>query len=246
MPPGVRDSVGEATVAILPTGAIEAHGPHLPLNTDVVIAEAMAYEGARRLEGAGVPALVLPPLTYTGAGFAVAFPGMVSVSPAAVSRTIIEIAQALQRAGLGTLAIANAHFDPLHLGSLRRAIDLLRVELAPVRIVYPDLTRKPWALRLGDEFTSGACHAGQYESSIVLAARPDLVRQELLDGLQDNPVSLSEAIRAGKTSFEAAGGDQAYFGFPARATAEEGRATIATLGQILCEAVMQCAEESPS
>ena len=52
-----------------------------------------------------------------------------------------------------------------------------------------------------------------------------------------NPVSLSHAIRDGKGSFEEAGGPRAYFGFPAQASAEEGRATIETLGLILEEAV---------
>ena len=53
-----------------------------------------------------------------------------------------------------------------------------------------------------------------------------------------NPASLSRAIRDGKRTFEAAGGARAYFGSPARASAEEGRATLAVLGQILADAVL--------
>jgi creatinine amidohydrolase len=71
----------------------------------------------------------------------------------------------------------------------------------------------------------------------VLAERPGLVRDAIRAALPPNPASLSRAIRDGKQSFEEAGGSRAYFGSPAQATAEEGRATIETLGAILEEAV---------
>jgi len=103
----------------------------------------------------------------------------------------------------------------------------------------PDLTRKPWAARLTEEFRSGACHAGRFEGSIVLAERPDLVREPVQKALAPNPASLSTAIRAGARTFAEAGGPRAYFGAPAEATAEEGRATIETLGQILADAVRE-------
>jgi creatinine amidohydrolase len=104
-------------------------------------------------------------------------------------------------------------------------------------VAFPNLAAKPWALRLSDEFKSGACHAGQFETSILLAERPELVREATRAVLPPNPASLSRAIRDGKQSFEEAGGDRAYFGFPAQATAEEGWATIEVLGVILDEAV---------
>jgi creatinine amidohydrolase len=104
-------------------------------------------------------------------------------------------------------------------------------------VAFPNLVTKRWALRLSDEFKSGACHAGQFETSVVLAERPELVRAHTMAALAPNPESLSRAIRAGKTDFEAAGGPLAYFGYPSQATAEEGRATIEVLGAILDEAV---------
>jgi len=70
-----------------------------------------------------------------------------------------------------------------------------------------------------------------------MAARPEAVRESERAELADNPASLSEAIRAGQTTFEEAGGPLAYFGYPARASVEEGEATIDTLGAILQEAV---------
>jgi creatinine amidohydrolase len=104
-------------------------------------------------------------------------------------------------------------------------------------IAFPNLARKPWASRLTEEFRSGACHAGRFEGSIVLAVRPELVRDTVRRTLAPNPASLSTAIRSGAATFEEAGGPRAYFGWPADATAEEGRATVETLGEILAEAV---------
>src|SRR5437016_266112 len=101
-----------------------------------------------------------------------------------------------------------------------------------------DVTKNPWAIRLTEEFRSGACHAGQYESSIVLAARPELVRETVRRSLPANPRSLSGAIHAGQTNFEQAGGPRAYFGSPAEARADEGARTIEVLGAILEEAVL--------
>ncbi len=232
----VPDAAGPGSVAILPVGAIEAHGPHLPLETDVIIAQAMARAGAGRLAARGVRVVVLPPMTYTAAAFAQGFAGTISLRPDTVTATMLDIAGSLTQHGFGVLAIANAHLDPGHLTSLEAAVSAIRRDLG-LAVAFPNLAAKPWAARLGDEFKSGACHAGQFETSIVLAERPELVREATRTALPPNPASLSRAIREGKGSFEAAGGARAYFGFPAQATAEEGRATIEVLGGILEEAV---------
>jgi creatinine amidohydrolase len=150
--------------------------------------------------------------------------------------TVVDIARGLVRHGFELLAIANAHLDPGHLGSIEAAVNQVRRELGLI-VAFPNLATKPWALRLSDEFRSGACHAGQFETSIVMAERPELVREAARATLPPNPVSLSRAIREGKLSFEDAGGPLAYFGFPAQASVEEGRATIEVLGTILDEAV---------
>ena len=231
-----RGMSGPGSAAILPVGAIEAHGPHLPLETDVIIALAMARSGAARLEARGFRITILPPLMYTVAGFAQGFAGTVSVRRDTVIATVLDIAGSLARQRFGVLAIANAHLDPGHLSSLEAAVTAVRQELG-IAVAFPNIALKPWALRLGEEFKSGACHAGQFETSIILAERPELVRDSLRATLAPNPTSLSRAIREGKQSFEDAGGSRAYFGYPAQATAEEGRATIEILGEILDEAV---------
>ncbi len=234
----VRDLDPEATVAILPVGAVEAHGPHLPLSTDRIIAAAMAEDGARRLAGRGLTCLLLPPVDYTSAGFAAAFPGTVSIRPETVTSLLADVGAGLARTGFRRLAVANAHFDPGHLQSIYDALGRIRSE-TKLAVAFPDVTRKPWASRLTDEFKSGACHAGRYEGSVVLTRRGDLVRDDVRSALPANPASLSSAIRDGLTTFEQAGGAQAYFGDPAAASASEGEQTVAALGEILEQAVME-------
>jgi len=234
----VRDLDRARAVAVLPVGAIEAHGPHLALSTDVVIAEGMARAAAARIAARGFEAVFLPALSYTAAPFGAAFAGTLSMTPATVTALVVDLARELTRHGFAALAIANAHLDPAHLGSLEAAVTRAHSEqLLP--IAFPNLTQKSLALRLTEEFRSGACHAGRYEGSIMMAERPELVRDDLALALAPNPASLSAAIRDGRQTFVEAGGPDAYFGAPAEASAEEGRATVAILGEILAEAVAE-------
>ena len=229
---------GEAAriVALLPVGAVEAHGPHLPLVTDVVIAGAAAEAALPGLRRLGLHPILLPPLSYTPAPFAAGFPGTISVRPATFTALLADIATSLEGQGVHALAIVNAHLDPAHLASIARAS---RAHTGPMAVIHPDLTERRWARRLTEEFMSGACHAGRYETSVVMAAAPELVREEERRGLPANPASLSRAIRAGKTTFEEAGVAEAYCGEPAAATAEEGSETVEALAGIVVEAVSE-------
>lgn len=243
-----RDLARSQPIVVLPVGAIEAHGPHLPLGTDVFIAQAMAKSGAEKLSAEGYEVVLLPPLAYTAASFAGNFPGTLNLGADIVAGTIGQISASLSRHGMRVLVLANAHFDPEHLRALHQAARLCREDHGMV-VVFPDLTQKPWATRLTREFQSGACHAGRYEGSLVLAIAPDLVRVGRMGELAPNPVSLKLAIQAGKRNFEEAGGDGAalaYFGYPAEATAEEGRATLEALGAILRDAALAELERSKS
>ena len=226
--------------ALLPVGAIEAHGPHLPLATDVIIAGAAARAAVSGLRRLGLHPMVLPPLAYTAAPFAADFPGTISVRPATVAALVQDVAASLERQGAELLVVANAHFDPAHLAALHDAAQACRSSRdRAMPVVFPDVTRKPWATRLTPEFQSGACHGGRYETSVVMASTPELVRDEAARQLPPRHVSLPKAARRGAATFDQAGVPDAYCGDPAAATAAEGRATIEVLGQILVDAAAQ-------
>lgn len=234
--PQIRDLDG--WVALLPVGAIEAHGPHLPLATDGWIAEAMARHGAAKLRDSGVEALVLPAHHYTPATFAASFAGTVDTPPAVVQGVIRAVSAGAALAGAAMLVVVNAHFDPANVVAIREAVADLTESADSLTVLCFDLTRHRRAQRIGGEFVTGACHAGRYEGSLMLAIRPDLVDRESAEQLQPYPRSLAEAIREGATSFEELGGHDAYFGWPAEATEDEGRATLDLLAEMLAEDVL--------
>jgi len=236
--PEAEEAARRGAALILPVGSVEPHGPHLPLDTDVIIAEAMAERAARMLRAGSGEAWVLPSLPFSVTDFSAGFGGAISVGPDAVSTILTDACASLARQGFRRIALANAHLEPGHRESLRASVEAAR-RASGADVVFPDLTSKRWARMLTEEFRSGACHAGQFETSIVMARQPAAVREEIRRGLAPNPISLSRKIRDGAATFRAAGGHQAYFGNPAAATAEEGRSTIETLATILATAIRE-------
>ena len=234
-PPRPPPPHGSRLVAILPLGAIEAHGPHLPLVTDVIIAAAAAKAALPGLRRLGLHPMLLPSLAYTAAPFAAGFPGTISLRPATVTALLADVVASLERQGVGALVVVNAHLDPAHLGAIAEVVG----RGTPMPVIHPDLSERRWASRLTDEFRSGACHAGRYETSVVMAAAPELVRDDARRELAANPASLSRAIRRGAATFEDAGVSDAYCGDPAAATAREGEETVAALAAIVVEAVAE-------
>jgi creatinine amidohydrolase len=235
--PAFRALPAGTVIAVLPLGALEAHGPHLPLGTDMVIAEAMARAGADRLSRRGFTPVLLPTMPVAPAPFASDFAGTIDAPAAATTALLSAVAQSAGRHGARATVVANAHHDPAHVCAIREAVEEVQARRA-APLIFPDLTRRRWAERLTDEFKSGACHAGRYEGSVVLACQPDLVDAERMAGLPHNPRSLVDAIARGDRTFQQADGHDAYFGWPSQATADEGRDIIERLGAILEEAVV--------
>ena len=225
---------GEATtVLLLPVGAVEPHGPHAPLDTDSIISAAVAEAAARELAGdAGVRVLVLPPIRYGVTRYAAAFPGAVSISQGTLEALVTEVCDAVREQGHQHVVIVNSHFEPEHVTALRRAAERSGAVLF-------DLTRRRMAEQLTDEFRSGAAHAGRYETSLVLAERPDLVDGERMRNLPSHFVDMPAAMAGGKTDFIAMDMRDAYCGAPAEATAAEGASTLATLTTMLVELIRE-------
>lgn len=216
--------VPEGAVHLLPLGATEPHGPHAPLSTDTLISVGICERAAERLAGE-IPVLVLPAMPYGVTRYGSAFPGVVSISETTLRSLLTEIAESV-----GPLVLVNSHFEP-------EQVETLRATGLPLL----DLTRRRQAARLTDEFRSGSCHAGRYETSLVLADRPELVHADRMQALEERHVDMPAAIAAGQTDFLAMGMDQAYCGAPAEASADEGRETFETLTEMLVELIREVA-----
>lgn len=232
----VRDALQRGpVVAILPCGATEAHGPHLPLNTDVIISEGVARRAAAMLDAQHIEAVVLPSLAYSPAGYAAEFPGTITIGAAAAKAVLLDIARCLKVHRFACLAIANSHFDPVNVAMLREAAE--EISLLGLPVVFPDFTRRALAQTLTQEFIDGACHAGQFETSLMLADRPDLVDNVARAELPENPASLTQAFSRGANSFAEAGGPDAYFGDPRNGAAKEGETSYQTMALAIVRSV---------
>jgi len=226
-------------VALLPVGSVEPHGPHLPLSTDTIISEAAAVRASELLTD-GMVALVAPPVPYGVTNYAEGFAGAITIPAATLTAFLRAIVDAYLATGLRHVCLINNHLEPEHDAAVRATLDGLPPGRASVAC---PLTRR-WARTLTAEFKSGACHAGQYETSIVLAARPDLVRTDATESLPDVSVSLSDAIRAGQSRFAEMGMDRAYTGAPASATALEGQSTLESLADMIATEVREALDAS--
>jgi creatinine amidohydrolase len=225
-------------VALLPVGSTEPHGPHLPLDTDVIISVETARRAAARLSTDGLTALLLPPLAYTVTEFSRDFAGAVGVSAATLRALVEDVCEAALGQGFAAVCLVNSHLEPDHLSVLRDAAAAVGAR-AGRPVIFPDKTRRRWAATLTAEFQSGACHAGQYETSLVMAARPDLVDEDARRALPANPVSIGRRIKEGARTFREAGSAQAYFGDPAAASAAEGHATFEALAAMVATEVLE-------
>ncbi len=238
--PQARERFGPRTVAFLPIGSTEPHGPHLPLDVDVTIARAQARRAAERLGELGLPTLLLPPLAYGVTFFTEGFEGRVSLHPGTLWAVIEDISDSLAEQGVTHLVLANGHLEGAHVKVLRGlALDRADAAVGRGRILFPDNTRRRWAGTLGEEFQGGDCHAGRYETSIVLAEDPGAVREEERRALPAVKVDLIDQMRAGATSFRQIGAAEAYCGDPASATAEEGREWIEALAEMAVATVRE-------
>jgi creatinine amidohydrolase len=222
-------------VLLFPVGATEPHGPHGPLSTDMLISIGMCERACGRLAtDPEIRGLILPPLSFGVTRYSGSFAGPLHVSEATLSAMLVDVCTSLIEQGLRHIVLVNNHFEPEHVQTLHASIDEIERHHG-TGMGYLDLTRKQRAVRLTEEFRSGECHAGRYETSLVLADRPELVDLDAMAALPYVPVNLPKVMAAGAKEFRAMGLPQAYCGSPAEATAEEGEESFAILTDMLVE-----------
>ena len=120
-----------------------------------------------------VRAYLLPEIAFGVTRYSAAFTGAITISEATLQAMVVEVCASLRAQGFRHQVIVNSHFEPAHVATLRRAA-------ADAKVGFLDLTRRAMAEQLTDEFRSGAAHAGRYETSLVLATRPELVEVETM------------------------------------------------------------------
>jgi len=171
--PEAERRLAEVDLALLPVGAIEQHGPHLPLDVDAFDAELLARKVA---EACARPApLVLPLIAYGVSYHHDDFPGTLSVSNEALAQMVYEIGMSAARNGIRKLVIVNGHGG--NAATLRFAAQRINRDASIFTCVDNGETSDPDIYALVE--TPNDVHAGEIETSTTLAVRPEVVRPGL-------------------------------------------------------------------
>src|SRR5258706_11153182 len=164
-----------STTVIVPLGAPEQHGPHLPPGTDTLLAAALAERLASRLPGA----LIAPTLPVGCSDEHSGFPGLLSLDTATLAGVLTDCARRMRAWGLPRLVVLSAHGG--HGDALALAAEWIGRELPGLRLsipgqLYAASAVREIARREGIPLTALGLHAGEGETSQLLHVCPDLVR----------------------------------------------------------------------
>jgi creatinine amidohydrolase len=171
--PEVESFLCACPYALVPVGATEQHGPHLPLATDTLLAERLALEIARRAGGLVTPAL---PFGYSWTWRNV--PGTMTLSFDTYLEVVRDLVASLQRSGVAAVAIVSGHEAnrlPVKYAIRERIVDELGVPV--LNLFYPGL-REMLAEAESPAWPHGMLHAEEFETSLMLHAHPDRVKMD--------------------------------------------------------------------
>lgn len=221
---------------LLPLGATEQHGPHLPVAMDTLLAESVCHAVSAQT---GVP--VMSALRYTvSQGHTAKWPGTISLSHETFIATLREIASWAVATGWKRLLFVNSHFG--NDASARVAVDQIRLthlghlQIGLINVFH--LTNDIWK-----EYTQDAAdlHANQAETALMLHLYPDLVHRDRLT-LSDDPDRTEGKVFCYPVAQTSLNG---VTGFPSRATAEQGKALFDAMVTALSEKVTAAISEEP-
>ena len=199
-------------ILVVPIGSCEQHGPHLPIGTDSIVAEALCDAIAT----ANVRVVIGPTLTVTSSGEHSGFPGTLSVGSPVTSSMVVELVRSADWAS--SVVLVNGHGG--NVAAVQDAVETLRAEARNVTEWWP---------RVAD----GDAHAGNVETSIMLHLAEHLVNMELAEVGNTRP--LGEIAGALRSNGLRAVSPNGVLGDPRTATARAGSALMDQLVQQLTD-----------
>jgi creatinine amidohydrolase len=214
---------------IIPVGALEQHGPHLPLGSNVLIARRVAMDLSERFGVLRAPTMYYGVNVHTEREYA----GTASLRQKTLHRAINELLAAWEEHGVGEFIIVTAHGHEPHLDALATLI----TGTARVRVV------SVWDVEIGDllERQPGHLHACEAETSVMLFLYPDLVRMERARDFELPEDQFERYIR-GQLHVPPPGG-AGTVGYPSAATAQTGQAIYERVLAAIQRAVFGAADE---
>lgn len=185
-----RGADAASWIAVLPVGAVEQHGPHLPVGVDSMIGQGY-LDRVRSNLPSDLDVTFLPAQTIGCSEEHVGYPGTLSLTPESAIRAWTDIGLSVARAGVRKLVLINSHGGnspvlDIVARTLRAQANMLVVIASWRRLGYPD------GLFSAEELTHGI-HGGEVETSLMLAFRPDLVRRELAENFRPLSYAMAES-----------------------------------------------------
>jgi creatinine amidohydrolase len=239
-----RSAAGAGALLVWPLGAIEQHGPHLPVGTDTFTIEYLTRRAADKARET-IPVVVAPTLPFGSSHHHVPFGGTMSIGTEAYYRVVCELLESLIQGGFQRVFLLNGH------GGNHELLQLVARDLAlkhPVSIAAASYWTVAWdALIALDAHVECRLpgHAGKFETSNIMALRPELVREPLPHRewtASTDPRAFGRPYRA-----ELSGSWQKIDGYtdsPDRADSERGRAWLDAIVASLTMAFIEFHQQS--
>ena len=247
----VAAAIEAERLVIVPTGATESHGPHMPCDTDTHQAEYMAVELAGRVSG-----VVAPAVPYAVSKTFEHFPGTISLSIPTYQELVYEICAALVRQGFRHILLLNGNRPngTSNDAVARRLIDDLDDHDITVTAVSYWEPGAAAVHRLRSSEVGGMGHGGEFETSFQLATRPELVKMDRLEGVYTplvgwDLVAPMEPVRTYRKRPTPESNHASIFGDPHKASGKSGVAFIAVALDALVDMIENLQpsyEERPS
>jgi creatinine amidohydrolase len=234
----------ENTVIVLPTGATEQHGPHLPCAVDSIICAGVVGHALAKLPKA-IPAYAMAPITYGKSEEHLHFPGTITLTGETLLATMIEIGESVYRAGFRKLLIVNGH------GGQPQIMEIMAREMRLRHGDYIVVPQHTWRLPhvagryMADREKKLAMHAGHAETAIMLALAPDTVHMEraVTNYPPEFPSKLLSPDGRPACAWTARDfGPSGIIGDPLPATREQGEAILESLATSWAQAITELHE----
>ena len=177
--PAAASTLSASSIVVIPTGAIEHHGPHLPLITDYLLADVIGNAAVERAAENGLDVWILPTLGYTKSDEHSWAPGTMWIGWEAMMHTVVDLGRSVAASGATKMVFLNGHGGNVAL--LQVALREIRRQFGLQTFLMPSLVSTKAPNGEGSDEHGLGIHGGASETSIIMHIRPDLVDLDLAE-----------------------------------------------------------------